>query len=101
MAAYLMVRAEVPAEDREKFDHWYENEHLPDAKKALGAVSAFRGWCDGETGVHLAVYQFSDIGQVQKAVKSQSLTELVKEFDRVWEGRIHRTREVFEAKQVI
>jgi hypothetical protein len=27
--AYFVVRAEVPADERERFDHWYETDHLP------------------------------------------------------------------------
>ena len=47
---YLIVRAVVadPA-DRSPFDHWYRTEHLPDALKAFGAVSAMRGKWNGCT----------------------------------------------------
>ena len=31
MAAYLIVRAVVPEEDRTKFDQWYQDVHLPEA----------------------------------------------------------------------
>lgn len=43
MAAYLIVRAEVPEADRKPFDYWYETEHLPDAKAVFKANGAERG----------------------------------------------------------
>ena len=43
MAAYLIVRAVVPEADREKFDQWYQDVHLPEALSAFDATSAWRG----------------------------------------------------------
>ena len=43
MAAYLIVRAKVEEASREKFDKWYELEHLLDALRDTPAVSAMRG----------------------------------------------------------
>jgi len=40
MTAYLIVRAEVAEADRAAFDHWYEAEHLPDAKAAFACRAA-------------------------------------------------------------
>ena len=51
LSAYLIVRAEVPEAHRQAFDTWYEKEHLPDAIKAFGALSARRGWSDVTPGV--------------------------------------------------
>ena len=44
MAAYLIVRAVVPEAEREKFDQWYQDVHLPEALSAFDAASAWRGW---------------------------------------------------------
>ena len=44
MTAFPIVRAEVDPSVREAFDSWYEDEHLPDAVGAFGAVGAWRGW---------------------------------------------------------
>ena len=40
--AYVAVRAEVPAGDRERFDRWYETDHLPWALRAFAARRAWR-----------------------------------------------------------
>jgi hypothetical protein len=40
MTVFLIVRAEVVEADRSAFDHWYQTEHLPDAKAAFGADNA-------------------------------------------------------------
>ena len=36
------VRAEVPEAERTRFDHWYETDHLPWAKREFGARRAWR-----------------------------------------------------------
>ena len=40
MAAYLIVRAVVPEAEREKFDQWYRDVHLPEALSVFDAASA-------------------------------------------------------------
>ena len=51
MTALLIVRATVPDADRDAFDRWYQEEHLPDAVAAFNASGATRGWSDVEAGV--------------------------------------------------
>ncbi len=101
MTAYLIVRAEVDEESREKFDEWYETEHLPDALRDFNSLSAMRGWSDVEPGVHLAFYEFSDLAAANTLISSDLMKEFIKEFDRHWTGRVVRTREVFEVKQLL
>lgn len=101
MAAYLMVRAEVGLDDRVAFDKWYENEHLPDAKKAFGIERAWRGWSEVDAGLHYAFYEFPDIAPLRALMTSSTISELIEEFDRVWEGRVVRSREVIERKQLL
>ena len=101
MTAYLIVRAEVAEADREAFDHWYETEHLPDAKKAFKTLSAQRGWSDVTPGVHIALYEFPDLDRARAATSSDDIKALIAEFDRVWQGRVTRTREVIGVKQAI
>lgn len=101
MPAYLIVRAEVAEADRDGFDQWYQDEHLPDAYKAFGVTSAWRGWSDVEPGVHLAFYEFEDLAAANALMSSDTIKEFVGEFDRVWEGRVVRSREVVEIKQFI
>ena len=74
MSAYLIVRAEIadPA-DREPFDTWYGEEHLPQAMKAFGALRATRGWSEVESNVHYAFYWFPDLAAA-KAVQIAALS---------------------------
>ena len=91
MTAYLIVRAEVEKESRDKFDHWYETEHLPDALREFKAVSAMRGWSDIEANVHLAFYEFPDLPTVNNLLSSDLMKEFIKEFDSHWAGKVTST----------
>ncbi len=99
MTAYLIVRAEVSESDRDAFDRWYAEEHLPDAKAAFSVEKAFRGW--GDDGVHVAFYRFADLAAARKATGSKAIAELIAEFDRVWQDRVTRTRRVVDVAQVL
>ena len=101
MTAYLIVRAEVPAGDRDAFDRWYETEHLPDAAKAFSVGRAFRGWSDSEPNTHLAFYAFPDLAAARAASESPEIAALIAEFDRVWQDRVRRRRELVEIAQLI
>jgi hypothetical protein len=101
MSAYLMVRAEVSAEDRDKFDHWYEVEHLPDACRDFKALGAKRGWSSIDPLVHFAFYEFSDLAAATAVLDSDVMKAMVAEFDRVWQDRVARTRDVLEIAQSI
>ena len=71
MTAWLIVRADVDPEVRDAFDAWYQNEHLPDAVKAFGTVSAWRGWSQVNDNVHVACYEFAttpDVPPCENAV---------------------------------
>jgi hypothetical protein len=53
MTALFIVRAEVnDPGDREPFDRWYEQEHLPQAATAFQAVRAWRGWSELNPEIH-------------------------------------------------
>jgi len=99
MTAFLIVRAEVPEADREAFDRWYQNEHLPDAVKAFKSISAERGWSDVDPGVHMAFYEFEDLARVRAVASSDAIKDMIKEFDRNWQDRVQRSREILEIKQ--
>lgn len=94
MTAYLIVRAEVSESDRDAFETWYQDEHLPDAKAAFGCLSAKRGWSDVTSGIHIAIYEFKDLQTARSVTTSPEIKALIDEFDRVWQGRVMRTREV-------
>lgn len=101
MTAYLIVRAEVGEADRAAFDRWYETEHLPDAKRAFDTLSARRGWSDVTPGVHVAIYEFPSLARAREVLASTAIKSLIAEFDRVWQGRVTRTREVVGITQAI
>ena len=50
-------------------------------------------------GVHIALYTFPSLARAREVQASQDIKDLIAEFDRVWQGRVTRTREVIEVKQ--
>ena len=97
--AYLAVRAEVPEAERDRFDHWYETDHLPWAWRALGARRAWRCWSRSNPGVHVAYYEFESAAAAEAVVSSDGIKPLVADFDRVWGDRVPRRREILEIVQ--
>jgi hypothetical protein len=95
VTAFLVVRAVVPDErDRPGFDIWYRKEHLPDAVKAFKALSAMRAWSVEDPSVHTAFYRFDTLDAVQAVSRSPEIKVLIAEFDRVWDTRVTRTRDI-------
>ena len=97
MTAFLIIRSTVPEEHRAALDTWYETEHLPDALKAFKPVSARRGWSDSEPGVHVAMIEFDTIETARATVGGDvpdPIKGMIAEYDRVWQGRVTRTREL-------
>ena len=93
----FMVRAVVAnPDDREGFDTWYEQEHLPDALKIFGALRAWRSWSRSDPAVHIAFYEFPDIAGVNAIQDSEGIKSMIAEFDRVWGERVSRSREVLD-----
>lgn len=95
--AYLVVRAVVadPA-DRAPFDRWYQAEHLPDAVKAFGARRAWRGWSALDPSEHSAFYEFGSLEAVRAIGEGAAIKALIAEFDRCWDKRVTRTRDIVE-----
>jgi hypothetical protein len=95
VTAYFVVRAVVAdPEDRTAFDHWYRTEHLPDALKAFNAQAATRGWSTIDPSVHTAFYRFNTLEEVRAISISPEIRALIAEFDRVWDTRVVRTRDI-------
>jgi hypothetical protein len=94
------VRAVVAgAADRASFDRWYRDEHLPDAVKAFDARAAWRGWSQTDPAVHCAFYQFDSVEAVDAVQDGSAIKALIAEFDRCWNGKVTRTREVIGVAQ--
>jgi hypothetical protein len=93
--AWLVVRAVVAnSSDRADFDDWYRREHLPDAVKAFAASAAWRGWSTTDPSVHCAYYRFESLDRLGAVMAGPEIAALIREFDRCWDGRVTRTREV-------
>ena len=101
MTAYLIVRADVEETSREEFDHWYETEHLPEALRDFKAIGAMRGWNEVEPNIHLAFYEFPDLTTVNNLLHSSVMKEFINKFSRKWDGKVTRTREIPEIKQLL
>jgi hypothetical protein len=99
--ALIAVRAEVPAAERPRFDHWYATDHLPWAMRDFGARRAWRCWSRTDPGVHLAFYEFDTADAAEKAMAPEVIAPLVADFDRVWGERVKRRRAILEIAQEI
>lgn len=102
MTALFIVRATVAKADRTAFDQWYETEHLPDAMRAFGTDRARRGWSDVDPGTHIAIYEFPSLEHARRIAAndgSPEIQKLIAEFDRVWQGRVTRSREILGIAQ--
>ena len=99
MTAYLIVRAVVPEAERQKFDAWYQDVHLPEAVEAFNAVSAWRDWSHDDAAVHLAFYAFNSLADALAVAESDAMQSMRADFDRNWEDRVPRTREIVDVAQ--
>ena len=100
MTCYLIVKSDTTLIDKKEFENWYANEHLSEAKKAFMAKSAKRGWIKNSK-FHLAIYEFENNDDAEKAINSKNLELLIKKFDQKWENRVKRTRELTQIIQII
>src|SRR3954454_25410082 len=95
MTALFLVRTEVAnSRDREAFDRWYQEDHLPQAAEVLSAVRAWRGWSDVDPSIHYAFYELPDLKPVP--VILDALKALIGDFDRAGGTRVTRTREIID-----
>ena len=72
MTAYLIVKSDTSLVNQEKFDDWYQVEHLNEANKVLMSLNAKRAWIKG-TKFHLAIYKFKNKKNAEKAISSEGL----------------------------
>ena len=54
-----------------------------------------------DSNFHLAIYEFKNGRDAEKAINSKNLENLIKKFDQKWENKVHRTRELTEFIQII
>ena len=100
MTAFFVVRAEVadPA-DRDAFDAWYRDVHLPRFATTFRADRAWRTWSRTSPSTHVAYYEFKSTELAQAVPQSAEIKPLIAEFDKAWGGRVTRTREIEEVVQ--
>ena len=100
MTCILIVKSDTTLVDKKEFENWYANEHLSEAKRAFMAKNTKRGWIKN-TNFHLAIYEFENNKDAEKAINSKNLEILIKKFDQKWDNRVKRTRELTELIQII
>ena len=100
-AAWLVVRATVASvADRAGFDAWYRAEHMPDAMKAFGVATAWRGWSEQDPAIHCAHYRFESHERLDAVIQGAAIKASIAVFDRCWPD-VTRTREVFVAEDEV
>jgi hypothetical protein len=90
----LLVDIVVDADREDEFNRWYDEEHIPEKRRAAGFHSARRYKHHSDPHRYLAVYEVDDADTVTKSSYmtsyqspwSLSIQEAWKEFNRtVWE----------------
>ena len=101
MRVFLVVKSFVPSHLKKDFDDWYENEHLSEAKQSFSAISASRGWGIKNEDIHYAYYEFGDLEEANKILKSEVLNKMIHIYDKKWSNQIERTRNIISITQEI
>ena len=89
--ALFIVRAVVSENLRDRFDHWYSNDHLPWAFRIFRCEKAWRYWSVVEAGVHYAMYQFADMTALEAALARGEFKDLVADFNASWPEGVTRS----------
>ena len=72
MRVILIVKSFVPLHLKKDFDNWYKKEHLFEAKHTFSAMSASRGWQIENEDIHYTYYEFGDLEEANKTLKSEA-----------------------------
>jgi hypothetical protein len=91
----FMVRATIRADQEERFNAWYDHEHLPQVLRYNGAVSGrrYRKLVGEDKYEYLALYEFASEEVLQEFLRSAALQELRAEYDKHFGGVSERIRE--------
>ena len=101
MRIFLVVKSFVPTYLKKDFDDWYEKEHLFEAKQTFSAISASRGWQIENEDIHYAYYEFGDLEEANKTLKSEVLNKMIHIYDKKWSNQIDRKRKIISITQEI
>ena len=76
--------AKVKPEDEEAFNRWYNEDHMPKALERFQGVTSGKRYQiieGGDDYGFMAMYEFETVEAMQKAVNSEAIQGLIKEFD--------------------
>jgi hypothetical protein len=95
MTAHLIVRATVAdAGDRQRFDRWYGETHMPEAVAVFHPARSWRSWSTLDPAIHYAFYEFAEKRQLEAMMVTDEFKVMVADFTKKWGGRVSRERDV-------
>ena len=98
--AYVVVRTIVPnPADRDEFDRWYREDHIPEVIRAMGPRRIIRAWNRLDPAEHTAFYGFPSAEAAAQVTGSKETLNLIAEFDHKWDGRTTRSRAILQIVQ--
>ena len=80
----FIVMAKVNPEAEEAFNRWYNEDHMPKALERFPGVISGKRYqiTEGEDDYRfMAMYEFESVDAMHKAVNSDAIQGLIKEFD--------------------
>ena len=80
---------------KKEFENWYAKEHLNEGKGAFMTKNAKRGWIKN-TNFLLAIYEFENYEDAEKAINSKNLEIFIKKFDFKRDYKVKRKRKLTE-----
>ena len=90
----FIVMAKVAPEDEDAFNRWYNEDHLPKALERFPGVLSGRRYkiMDGEDEYqYLAFYEFESYEKMMETAKSDTMKQLVQEYNEAF-GEGNRRR---------
>ena len=90
----FIVMAKVAPEDEDAFNRWYNEDHLPKALERFPGVLSGRRYkiMDGEAEYqYLAFYEFESYEKMMETAKSDTMRQLVQEYNEAF-GEGNRRR---------
>jgi hypothetical protein len=102
MTAHLIVRATVAhAGDRQPFDRWYGEMHMPEAVAVFRPARSWRAWSALDPAIHYAFYEFAEKRQLEAMMLTEEFRIMVADFTKEWGGKVSRERDVVVTVQTV
>lgn len=92
--ALFMVRATITKDKDAAFNHWYNEEHVPQVLQFNGAVSArrYKKILGEDQFEYMALYEFASEEVFRRFLDSDHLKTLIKDYDANFGGASDRQR---------